>query len=180
MIDGKDREIVTIIQQNARIPAAEIARKVGMAASAVFERIKKLEEKGVIRGYSATIEPHALGLGLLAFIRVQSSGQCEGVGRALARIPGVQEVHHIAGDDDYLVKVRTAGPEALGRILREAFKAVPGLRGTRTTVVLETLKETTQLPIDPDDAASPGERPTAAEDGPAPRAASVDRQDKRR
>ncbi len=147
MIDSKDREIMTIIQDNARIAAAEIARQVGMAHSAVFERIKKLEEKGIVRGYSASIEPHALGLGLLAFILVKSTGECEAVGRALADIPGVQEVHHIAGDDDYLVKIRTAGPEALGKILREDFKTVPGLRGTRTTVVLDTIKETTRLPV---------------------------------
>ena len=70
------------------------------------------------------------------------------VGESLARIPGVQEVHHVAGSDDYIVKVRTAGPEALGRLLREKFRAIPGLRQTRTTIVLETIKESGVVPLD--------------------------------
>ncbi len=159
MIDDIDRRILSIIQDDARMAAAEVARQVGMAPSAVFERMRKLEERGVIRGYTASIEPGVVGLGLLAFVLVgarEASPKNE-IGRALAAIPGVQEVHHIAGSDDYIVKVRTAGPEALGRLLRERFRAIPGLRQTRTTIVLETIKESGVIPLD-DGATAAGRR----------------------
>lgn len=168
MIDDKDAEILTIVQSNARTSAAEIARQVGMAPSAVFERLKKLEERGVLRGYAALVDPRAVGAGLLAFVQVtaQEGGDCASVGRALAALPEVQEVHHVAGGDDYLVKIRAADPESLGRILRETFRSIPGLRSTRTTVVLETIKESVALPIP----ATPPPRPPAAKE---PRASTA-------
>lgn len=149
MIDAVDRKILEILQTNARISNAEIARRVDMAPSAVYERIKKLEERGVICGYTSRLDARALGLGLLAFIFVRAE---EGVGdtgtaELLARIPEVQEVHHIAGEDCYLVKVRTADTEALGQLLREQFGTLESVRSTRTTIVLETTKETNGLPL---------------------------------
>ena len=144
-IDGKDLDILTIVQSNARISNAEIARQVGMAPSAILERLRKLEARGVLRGY----EPRGsirtpLGLGLLAFVFVRSDERLGGgdTGLRLAEIPEVQEVHHIAGEDCYLVKVRAADPEALGRLLRERFGAIQSVRSTRTTIVLDTIKET--------------------------------------
>jgi Lrp/AsnC family transcriptional regulator, leucine-responsive regulatory protein len=128
-----------------------------MAPSAVFERIRKLEERGVITGYTARIDPHALGLGLLAFIFVRADeklGAPETEAR-LAEIPGAQEVHHIAGEDCFLVKVRASDTESLGRLLRERFGAIPTVRSTRTTIVLQTIKERPELPLPsaPDDEA---------------------------
>ncbi|HXO18517.1 MAG TPA: Lrp/AsnC family transcriptional regulator [Thermoanaerobaculia bacterium] len=145
MIDGHDIEILKILQQNARTSNAEIARQLGMAPSAILERIRKLEARGVIRGYEARIEPAALGLNLLAYVFVRSeeiSGE-NGLGERLVEIPGVQEVHHIAGEDCYLVKVRATDARSLGRLLREGFGSVR----TRTTIVLETLRESTHLPL---------------------------------
>lgn len=149
IFDAIDRQILAILQDNARISNAEIARQVGMAPSAVLERVRKLEERGVIEGYAARLSPRALGWGLVAYIFVRADeplGQ-EDVGRVLADLPEVQEVHHVAGEDCYLVKVRTADPESLGRLLRERFGAIPSVRSTRTTVVLETVKESSSLPV---------------------------------
>lgn len=162
MIDDIDRTILTILQDNARIPAAEIARRVEMAPSAVFERIKKLEERGVIRGYTPVIDPGALGLGLLAFVLVRADERIADIesGRQIAAIPGVQEVHHIAGEDCYLVKVRTRDTESLGRLLREQFGPIPFVRNTRTTIVLETVRESAQLPISAPVANPPGAEET--------------------
>ena len=114
-IDGIDAEIARILQENARTSNAEIARQVGLAPSAVFERIRKLEERGAVRGFHADVDPHAVGLPLLAFIFVRSNERAGGVGTAerLARIPEVLEVHHIAGEDCFLVKLRAADTEAL-------------------------------------------------------------------
>lgn len=143
MIDDTDRTILTILQQNARTSNAAIARQVGLAPSAVFERIKRLEERGVIRGYQADIDPAAVGLGLIAFVSIRAGERSfEGaVGRALAAIPAVQEVHHVAGDDCYLVKARVADIAALSALLRDDIGAIPQVQSTRTTIVLGTEKE---------------------------------------
>lgn len=152
MIDGIDKEILNIIQQDARISNAEIARQIELAPSAVLERIRKLEDRGIIRGYSAYIEPKALGFGLTAIVAVRTSECGAGVGEQLAAIAEVQEVHEVAGDDCFYIKVRAADAEALGVLLREKIKAVPNVLNTRTTVVLKTFKEGNLLPIDLTDA----------------------------
>ena len=148
-INGTDAGIAAILQENARTSNAEIARQVGLAPSAVFERIRKLEERGVLRGYHADVDPHAVELPLLAFVFVRSSDRAGSVTTAekLARIPEVLEVHHIAGEDCFLVKLRAADTEALGRLLRERFGSISSITSTRTTIVLETVKESAALPI---------------------------------
>src|SRR5436305_12046416 len=130
MIDAQDREILKILQQNARTSNAEIARQLGMAPSAILERIRKLEARGVISGDEALLDPKALGLGFLAYVSVRDeSTNNEGrAGELMAAIPEVQEVHHIAGEDCFLVKVRTADAKSLGRLLRGGFAAVGPVR----------------------------------------------------
>lgn len=151
MIDEIDMQILTMLQENARTPNAEIARQVGMAPSAIFERIRKLEARGIIQGYEARLNPQALGLGLLAFVFVRADERVGSMdtGALLAKIPEVQEVHHITGEDCYLVKVRTANTEALGRLLRDHFGTIEAVRSTRTTIVLSTLAESAKLPLEP-------------------------------
>jgi len=148
MINEIDATILNILQRNARTSNAEIARKVGLAPSAVFERIRKLEERDVIRGYHAAVNPKAVNLGQLAFTFVRSNDRPGGVATAarLAEIPEVLEVHHVAGEDCFLVKVRAADSEGLGRLLREQLGAVETITSTRTTMVLEVVKETSVLP----------------------------------
>lgn len=148
MIDDIDRQILNILQQNARTSNAEIARQVGMAPSAILERIRRMEVKGVIQGYEVRINPEALGLNLLAFVSVSSTdGGATEAAEALAAIPEVQEVHHIAGEDCYLVKVRVPDAKTLGRLLRKWVASIGSIKSTRSTVVLESLHETSLLPI---------------------------------
>src|SRR5262245_16739489 len=148
MIDGIDAEILKILQGNARTSNAEIARQVGLAASAVFERIRKLEERGVIEGYSARVNPKVVELPLLAFIFVRADDRrADETAAQVAAIPGVLEVHDVAGEDCLLVKVRAADTEALGRLLRDRFGRIDSITSTRTTIVLETVKESAELPI---------------------------------
>lgn len=147
--DSIDQSIANILQEDARTSNAEIARRIGMAASATHDRIRKLEQRGVIRGYEARLSPAAVGLDLLAFVFVRSSevpGHAT-TGEQLARIPEILEVHHIAGEDCYLAKVRTANPEALGRLLRREVGKIPTVVSTRSTIVMGTLKDTTRLPV---------------------------------
>src|SRR6476659_2919221 len=110
VLDNTDLQILGLMQSNARIYNADLARELNMAPSAVLERVKKLEQKKVITQYTACINPSALKQKLLAFIFIKASeGFGSGVtGKALAKIPEVQEVHNIAGEDCYLVKVRAA------------------------------------------------------------------------
>lgn len=149
MIDAVDTKILNIIQQNAKTTNADIARQVDMAPSAIFERLKKLEAHGLISGYYARLNPRELGFGLLAFVfvRAEDKGTELDTGELLTKIPEVQEVHHIAGEDCYLAKVRTKDTEALGRLLREHFSTIPTVRSTRTTIVLNTLRETCEIPL---------------------------------
>lgn len=148
-MDGTDRQILTILQDGGRTTNAEIARQVGMAPSAVLERIRKLEDRKVIEGYAARLDPIAVGCGLLAFVYVRTE-QCSWepeAGRALANMPGVQEVHHIAGEDCFLVKVRTRDTEELGRLLRDDVGGLKSVIATRTTIVLNIVKESMTIPI---------------------------------
>jgi Lrp/AsnC family leucine-responsive transcriptional regulator len=143
-----DSEILRLLQQNARETWAALGQAVGVTGPAIAERVRKLEERGVIRGYTAELDPDAVGYSLLAFIAVSLERQDQ---RALliARVeslPEVQECHHIAGDFDYLLKVRARGTLDLERLISEEIKAVPGTR-TRTTIVLKTVKETGHVPV---------------------------------
>jgi Lrp/AsnC family leucine-responsive transcriptional regulator len=148
-LDDTDRQIVAFLQRDARMANAEIARRLGMAPSAIFDRIRKLEERRIIDGYEARVNAKAVGLGLTAFISVRGediAGDPK-IGALLAKIPEAQEVHHVAGEDCYLVKVRVADTDALGILLRERIGAIKAVRSTRTTIALGTLKESYRLPL---------------------------------
>ena len=149
MIDDIDRSIITVLQEDARTSNAEIARRVGMAPSAILERIRKLEERGVIKGYSVKLDPALLGHGLLAFILVRTEGGGWGkeIGEKLSEIPEIQEIHHIAGEDCFLIKARVRDTSALGTLVRDQLSIITSLRSTRTTIVLHTAKETTAIPL---------------------------------
>lgn len=147
MIDDIDRQILNILQEDARIANAEIARQVGLAPSAVLERIRKLEERGVIKGFETKLDAAAIDYGLTAFVSVRTHECCSETDKFLAEIPEVLEVHDVAGEDSYLLKVRVKDTEDLSRLLRERLKNVPNVASTKTTIVLGTIKETTALPI---------------------------------
>ena len=109
--------------------------------------MRKLEQRGLVVGYEARLAPTSVGLGVTAFLFVRAEEQpyTGKLGRSLAAIPEVQEVHVIAGEDCYLVKVRAKDTADLARVVREQVKAVRGVLGTRTTIVMETVKETATL-----------------------------------
>jgi Lrp/AsnC family transcriptional regulator, leucine-responsive regulatory protein len=150
-LDHIDAAILNVLQDNARTTQADIAKAVGLAPSAVLERLRKLEARGVIREYVAAVDPHAANRALLAFVAVRTTelGPEQPAAKALAAIPEVLEIHHVAGEDCYLLKVRAKDAEHLGHLLRLQIGVVPGVTSTRTTIVLETLKETSRIPIVP-------------------------------
>lgn len=142
-----DAKILNILQNNSRTTNAEIARQINMAPSAVLERIRRLETKKIIERYTVRINPVDVKRGLLAFIQVKANGPVVDlkVAKEISKIPEVQEVHIVAGEDSYLVKVRVENPEALTLLLRTKFASIKSIRTTNTTIVLETVKETNEL-----------------------------------
>jgi Lrp/AsnC family leucine-responsive transcriptional regulator len=139
-----------LLQDNARMTQSEVAKAVGLAPSAVLERMRKLEARGAIRGYVALVDPHVVDQRMLAFVAVRTSAVGEeerGVAERLAAIPEVLEVHYVAGDDCLLLKMRARDAEHIGELLRHQVGTVPGVRSTRTTIVLGSMKESPRLPV---------------------------------
>jgi Lrp/AsnC family transcriptional regulator, leucine-responsive regulatory protein len=165
MLDDTDLRILRLLHDDARMANAAIAREVGLAPSAVFQRIRKLEGEGVIQGYTARFSHAHLDQGLLAFVSVQTGegARAAETGALLAEIPEVLEVHRVVGDDCFFLKVRVRDTAALGRLLDEKIQTLPPVASTRTTIVLSTSKDTPVRlpPVAQSDDSSPS-RPSLA------------------
>ncbi|NAW51102.1 winged helix-turn-helix transcriptional regulator [Elizabethkingia argentiflava] len=148
-LDEIDLKIVRLMQENARINNVELARNLGMAPSAVLERVKKLEQKEVLMSYHAKVNPSAVNQNLLSFIFIKVNDLIgdEETGSLLAQIPEVLEVHDIAGDDGYIIKVRSSDTLALMNMMKKSLSSIKGIVSTRTIIVLQTVKEDNQLII---------------------------------
>ena len=148
MQDEIDLRILQLLQADGRMSNAAIARDVGLAPSAVFQRVRKLEGEGIIQGYHARLDPAALGHGLLAFISVRTGegSRADDTAGMLSAIPEVVEVHRVVGDDCFLLKVRVRDTAALGALLDEKIQRLPPVASTRTTIVLKTSKDGPALP----------------------------------
>jgi Lrp/AsnC family leucine-responsive transcriptional regulator len=141
-LDAIDRGILELLQDNARSSVADLARRLDVPASTVAERIKRLEARGVIRGYHASVDPVALGLEVTAFILMSTTdiARENELEEALLALPDIQEIHKIAGEDAFLLKVRARSNAALGEMLRKGVEHA-GVRSVRTTIVLATARE---------------------------------------
>jgi Lrp/AsnC family leucine-responsive transcriptional regulator len=147
-MDQVDASILTTLIADGREAWSRIGDHVGLTGPAVAERVKRLEERQVIRGYAALVSPEAVGFPLTAFIAVtlETPAQRRAFLARIGALPEVQECHHVTGDDDYLLKVRCRGPADLDRLLTEQLKGGPGVVRTRTQVVLRSEKESVGLP----------------------------------
>lgn len=148
-LDEIDLRILQLLQCDARMSNAEIARQVGLAPSAIFQRIRKLEERHVVRGYSGRLNARALGFGLVAFVMVQTRENASeyDTGSMLASLDAVQEVHRVVGQDCFIIKVRVHDTDELADLLEHHIQVIPSIASTRTTIVVRTLKETADLPL---------------------------------
>ena len=149
MLDQKDKIILKILQDNARTSNAEIARHMGMTASAIYERVKKLEKAGVVKAYEARLEPAVLGLNLLAIVLISlyDLTKMRDTGKVLAGFDKIQEIHYIAGKGSIMAKVRTSGTEDLEKLL-DSMNLIDNVKNTESTIVLKTEKETSSLYVD--------------------------------
>lgn len=143
MIDGVDRKILSILLSDAATSKAEIARRVGLVASAVSERVRRLEADGLIRGYEVRLDARQLGKPLLAFIFVTDAKPSLGfdTAAALTGVTGLEELHKIAGEDCFLLKVRAADTDELNRIIETEINPVQSVTRVRTTIVLNAVAE---------------------------------------
>lgn len=139
-LDEVDRRLLALLQADASRPYAALGEAVGLSAGAAHERVRKLRERGVIRGTVADVDPVRIGRGVLAFIMVDATAWMGDSADAFAAIAEIQEAHIVAGSSSVLVKVRTSNTEELQRVLRKLF-AIDGVSGTQAIVVLETFFE---------------------------------------
>ena len=135
-----DRMLLSALARDGRASYTELAEKVGLSVSAVHQRVRRLEQRGLITGYRASLDPKLLGLPLTAFVSITPIGaQSEDPPALLAHLEAIEECHAVAGQESYILKVRVASPDALEQLLRE-IRACANV-STRTTVVLSTLYE---------------------------------------
>jgi Lrp/AsnC family leucine-responsive transcriptional regulator len=148
-MDALDRKALSILMQQGRATWAQLGQRLGLSAPSAADRVRKLEEQGVISGYAALLDPVSAGYPLTAFVFV-SLGDSRKRGvflEAIEKMDQVSECHHVAGDDDYLLKVRCRTTQDLDHLLAKELKDKLGAAKTRTTVVLATAKETVRIPI---------------------------------
>jgi Lrp/AsnC family leucine-responsive transcriptional regulator len=142
-LDARDRQILTLVQRDAKMSQAEIAKQVGLSAAAVNERLKKLEHAGVIRRYTAMVDPRAVGASVAAFVEVfvEHPRYEAALLERIMKLDEVMECHHITGEFSLLMKVRVRDIEALQQLLLHQLNGMEGVRQTRTIMVLSTVKE---------------------------------------
>jgi Lrp/AsnC family transcriptional regulator, leucine-responsive regulatory protein len=156
-LDEKDLAILTLIQEDSKLTANQIAKKINTPITTVFAKTKRMEEMGIIKQYRAILSPEKLNFGTAAFILAQVSYRTtkdndetpitqRDVAEEIARFPEVQEVHIITGDWDLLVKLRAENVDAVGKFVVDKLRRIKGLEKTLTCMVFETVKESTSLP----------------------------------
>ena len=148
-MDAIDHELLTVLMEDGRASWADLAEAVGLSAPAVAERVHRLEDRGAIRGYAALVNGSQVGSHMTALVAVtlDSPAAREPFLAVVRDTVEIQECHHTAGEDDYLLKVRCGGTAELEHLLSDVLKGVPGVARTRTTVVLSTMKDSAVLPL---------------------------------
>ena len=151
-IDRIDRNILTILQQEGRISYTELADRVGLSTTPCMERVKRLERDGFITGYHASVNPQMLNYNLLVFVEIalsyQSPAAFEPFNRAVITLPYILECHLVSGDADYLLKARLHDMSQYRELLGDMLLTLPGVKNSKSYIVMEEVKEQTQLPVD--------------------------------
>jgi Lrp/AsnC family transcriptional regulator, leucine-responsive regulatory protein len=150
-IDGLDRKILEALQADGRASNVELAAQVHLSAPQCFRRVRALEERGVIRGYRAQVEPQALGLGVMAYVSLNIDGGQFGrvreVEADIRAFPQILECHTVSGDSDYLLKVVAHDLKSLSQFLTDRLMQVPGVDDVRSMICMEEVKAPSPLPV---------------------------------
>jgi len=140
-LDDADHKILRELQCDARISFKAVAQKVGVSEATVFVRVRKMQERGVIKGFSAIVDPKAVGKSLTAIVLVRANPKAfPGTLDALRKLDEIYEIYDVTGEYYSILKIRTSGTEELGKIMDEVGK-IDGIAGTETIIVLRTVKE---------------------------------------
>lgn len=150
-MDEVDYSVMRLLVAQGRMTWAELAQRIKLSAPAAAERVRRLEERGLITGFGAILNRTALGAGLTAFIGVDLAGAAHRPAflEIVSATPAVLECHHVTGEYDYLLKVACADPRDLDRLINEVLKQGPAVARTRTLVVLSSPKESLFAPDEP-------------------------------
>jgi Lrp/AsnC family transcriptional regulator, leucine-responsive regulatory protein len=145
-----DVKALKLLMRSGRATWAELGHLLGLSAPSAADRVRKLEQRGVIRGYAALVDAASAGHPLTAYVSVSLASHRDRAAflRAISKMENVAECHHVAGDDDYLLKVRCRGTQDLDHLLAKELKDKLRVARTRTTIVLCTAKESVRVPID--------------------------------
>lgn len=137
-VEEIDRRIVTLLAKDGRMSFTDLARETGLSVSAVHQRVRRLEKRGVVRGYAALVDYDAIGLSLTAFVSIKpiDPAAADDAPERLAHLSAIEACHSVAGDESYILKVRVASPIALEELLNQIRSSANV--STRTTVVLST------------------------------------------
>ncbi len=150
-LDRIDRNILRKLQQNGRISYVDLASEVGLSTTPCLERVKRLEKDGVIKGYSAVLEPKQLEAGLLVFVEIsltyRSATVFDDFKREVLKIRHVMECHLVSGDFDYLIKARISEMAAYRELLGELLLALPNVDKSRSYIVMEEVKESSAINV---------------------------------
>ena len=146
-----DVHILEELQRDGRISYAELARRVGLTTSPCMERVKRLEKEGIIRGYTALLDPEVLHSNLIVFVQIRLVRMSQDIfaefKEAAISLDEVQECFLISGSFDYLIKARVADMDAYRRFLGDTLLTLPGVQESTTLVVMEQVKDTTYLSV---------------------------------
>lgn len=150
-LDRIDRNILRTLQESGRISYVDLADRVGLSTTPCMERVKRLEREGIIQGYSARLNPQFLQAGLLVFVEIslytKSADIFDDFRKAVINLPNVLECHLVSGHFDYLVKARISEMASYRELLGDILLKLPGVRESKSYIVMEELKETLSLPI---------------------------------
>jgi Lrp/AsnC family leucine-responsive transcriptional regulator len=148
-LSANDLRILSALQRDARASYADLGAAAGMSAPSAHERVKRLESRGIVRGYAPVIDPKAVGLGVLAFSRIRQAPGMPGTDLTtdFATIPEVEDCHHVAGEADYLLKIRASDTLDLERVM-QLVQAIPHVYTSETEIVFSTAFERRPLPLD--------------------------------
>lgn len=151
-LDRLDRRILFELQQNGRLSFVDLADKVGLSPTPCIERVRWLESAGFIQGYYARLNPKLAGYSMLVFVEIslsyQSQDAFEKLNAAVKSLPFVLECHLISGDADYLIKARITDMSEYRALLGDMLLKLPGVKNSKSYIVMEEVKETFELPID--------------------------------
>lgn len=150
-LDDLDQRLLSELQNDARVPNAELSRRLNLSPPAVHARVRRLEELGFIRGYAALLDRERLGFDMLCFIQISLQlHQLEQVTHfrtTIQQIPEVLECHHVTGEYDYLLKIAVRNRQELERLVMEKLTPIPGVARIHTSLVFSEIKASTALPL---------------------------------